>query len=39
MDDEAFNIEDFKLKPEQLKDLRPTEPGAKKPKPKRRVKF
>jgi hypothetical protein len=36
MDDNTFNIEDFKLRPEQLKDLRPIKPPADKSKQQKR---
>jgi hypothetical protein len=36
MDDDAFSAKDLKLRPEQLKDLRPVETGAGKPKRQRR---
>jgi hypothetical protein len=36
MDDSAFNVEDLKLRPEQLKNLRPVETGAAKLKRQKR---
>ena len=34
--DDAFSVNDLKLRPEQLKDLRPVETGATKPKRRKR---